>query len=310
MIYFAPLQGFTDYVIRKNYAHFFNKVDVFFTLFISVKNNQILKKYIKEVLPEKNSQKQVIPQVLAENINELLICAKFLGNMGYREINLNLGCPYPMVTNRGQGAGLLPHPEKIYRMLADFYEKNTLKLSVKMRAGLYSPEEIFKVIPILNKFPLTEIILHPRVASQLYRGEILDTVFQRVSNEVTHRLVFNGDIFSVSDFQKRKNQFASTQNWMLGRGILMNVFLPAEIAGEKILPEKKRLILAGYHQSIFNDYMHFMDNPGNVLTKMKQFWIYFSYHFPNQKKAFKKIKKAGNYVDYENSIQEIFSSLV
>lgn len=309
MNYLAPIQGFTDYVYRKTYSKVFQGIDKFFIPYISVKNSEILKKYEKEVLPKNNIQACVIPQVLAKNQNELLFLSRILNDFGYKEINLNLGCPYPMVTNQEKGAGLLPHPEKIKTMLTDFFEKSNLKLSVKLRAGLNSNKEIETIIPVLNDFPLTEVIFHPRIAKQLYKGEIIDSAFEFAFKNLKHTLVYNGDIFSLHDFNNRRKQFPETKNWMLGRGVLMNPFLPAEIKNISISPDEKIKKLIEFHQLIFEEYSEIMDNEGNVLNKMKQFWSYFSYSFPNHKKVFKGIKKSRNIAAYNQEIQKAIFSL-
>lgn len=310
MIYFAPLQGFTDYIYRKVYAEHFSGVDKFFIPYISVKNDNILKKHIREVLPENNMQSTVIPQVMAQNSEELLLMAKVLAGYGYEEINLNLGCPYPMVANRGRGAGLLPYPAKLQYMLNDYFEKSEMKLSVKMRAGLESPAEIEQLLPILNAFPLTEVILHPRIASQLYEGEVLESVFEKASDLCSHRLIYNGDIFSLEEFKAKNKKFSKTENWMIGRGILMNPFLPDEIRGMEITSEFKKEKLADFHQTLFERYTERMDNSGNTLNKMKQFWIYFSHLFPNQRKVLKRIKKANTVLKYISQVEIIMKTYV
>ncbi|MCK5536099.1 MAG: tRNA-dihydrouridine synthase family protein, partial [Bacteroidales bacterium] len=277
MIYLAPIQGFTDFVYRKAYSLLFPEVDKYFIPYISVKNNQILKKYGNEILLQNNPQKYVIPQVLAKDENELVFLSELLKDAGYNEINFNLGCPFPMVTNRGKGAGLLPYPEKLKLMLVSFFERSNLKLSIKLRAGLNSPNEIENIIPVLNDFPLTEIIFHPRIAKQLYKGEINDTKFEFAIKNLMHKLVYNGDIFSLQDFNNRRKQFPQIDNWMIGRGILMNPFLPAQINDITISEEEKIEKLIEFHQLIIEGYSKTMDNQGNVINKMKQFWSYFSY---------------------------------
>ena len=309
MIYLAPIQGFTDFVYRKAYSKLFTDIDKYFIPYISVKNSQILKKYEKEILLQNNLQKSVVPQVLAKDETELLFLSALLKEVGYNEINLNLGCPYPMVTNREKGAGILPYPEKLKKMLAVFFEKSDLKLSIKLRAGLISPNDIENIISVLNDFSLTEIIFHPRIAKQLYKGEIYDSAFQFATKNLKHKLVYNGDIFSLHDYNIRNQQFPEIDTWMLGRGILMNPFLPAEISNNSISADEKIKKLKEFHQLIFDGYSETMDNWGNVLNKMKQFWSYFSFSFPNQKKVFKAVKKSKKLADYVAAVQKAFFSL-
>jgi tRNA-dihydrouridine synthase len=308
IIYLAPLQGFTDFVYRKAYSEIFQGIDAFFIPYISEKNNQILKKYEKEIHPENNPQIRVIPQVLAGSADEMLFLSKILEDKGYKEINLNLGCPYPMVTNREKGAGLLPHPDKVQKLLSSFFEKSNLLLSVKLRAGLQSANEIEQIIPVLNQFPLTEVIFHPRIAKQLYDGEILNSAFQFAQQNLKHRLVYNGSIVSVDDFTACRQKFPEIDNFMLGRGIIMNPFLPAEIKNMDISSKEKPEKLKEFHQLVFKYYSECMDNEGNVLNKMKQFWIYFSYNFNNQRKTFKAIKKASTMNRFKQETHQIFAN--
>jgi tRNA-dihydrouridine synthase len=309
MIYLAPIQGFTDFVYRKVYSMIFNEVDTFFIPYISIKNNQILKKYKREVLPENNLQKKVIPQVLIKDSSELLYLSKLLYDLGYNEINLNLGCPYPMVTNRGKGAGLLPYAEKIKIILSDFFNQQSLKLSVKLRAGLESPKDIETIIPVLNEFPLTEVILHARIAKQLYKGKIKEEAFLVASKFLKHKLVYNGDVFTINDYKIKSGMFPEIQDWMLGRGILMNPFLPAEIQKISNTKEEKFEKLQLFHHSVFEEYIRTLDNDGNTLNKMKQFWIYFSYNFRDQNRIFKAITKTRNLSDYKIQTRLTFNTM-
>jgi len=310
MIYLAPLQGFTDFVYRKVYFSVFTGVDAFFIPYITTKNNELPRKYKNEILPENNPQSRLVPQVLVNSSDEMLFLSKFLEETGYHEINLNLGCPYPMVTNRGKGAGLLNTPDKLQIILDDFYKKSDLQLSVKLRAGLKSSAELETIVPVLNSFPLKEVIFHPRVAGQLYSGEILDESFFFMQENLKHKLVYNGDILSVSDLKKRQEQFSKVQTWMIGRGILMNPFLPMEINGGTISENEKIEKLVHFHQRMWEEYLETMDNEGNALNKMKQFWYYFSFVFQSQPKVFKLIKKATNTQKYRIAVQKIFSGFI
>ena len=305
-IYLAPLQGFTDFVYRKAYNSVFSSVDAFFIPYISVKNDAVPHKYQKEVRLENNPQQRVVPQVLPKDADEIIFLSKMLENLGYSEINLNLGCPYPMVTKRGKGAGLLPHPEEIGKMLDAFHGKTNLKLSVKLRAGLISAKEIEEVIPVLNQFPLTEVILHPRIAKQLYSGEIIHSAFEFAAENLTHKLISNGDIFTMGDFDNNREKYPKTGGWMLGRGILMNPFLPDEINGKRLPDAERHTKLKEFHQEILEGYLETMDNEGNVLNKMKQFWIYFSYNFQDQRKALKLVKKINKLNSYSIETNRIF----
>ncbi|WP_372647821.1 tRNA dihydrouridine synthase [Draconibacterium sp.] len=308
-IYIAPLQGFTDYVYRASYAQVFKTVDAYFIPYISVKNNVLPNKYTRELLPENNTQSRVVPQILAKDAAEFELLENVLVGQGYSEFNLNLGCPYPMVTNRGKGSGLLPFPEKIYKILDHFFRQEEGELSVKLRAGFKSPEEIKDVINVLNQFPLKEVILHARLAGQLYSGEIDENAFSYATQNLKHKLVYNGDIFSKQDFIDKQNKFPGINTWMLGRGVLMNPLLPHEIKGIDISDKERTDLLSIFHQSMLEHYLEIMDNEGNALNKMKQFWSYFAYCFPNQKKVMKHIKKVKALNRYNPTVKSIFNEI-
>nr|WP_321354293.1 tRNA-dihydrouridine synthase family protein [uncultured Draconibacterium sp.] len=309
MIYLAPLQGFTDYVYRASYAEVFNTVDTYFIPYISLKNNEIPNKYICEILPENNTQSRVVPQILAKDAAEFELLENVLTDNGYSEFNLNLGCPYPMVTNRGKGSGLLPFPEEIYMILDHFYSHSKGTLSVKLRAGLKSADELNKVVEVLNQFSLKEVILHARVASQLYSGEIDENAFSYATQNLKHKLAYNGDIFSEQDFLDKQKKFPGIDTWMLGRGILMNPLLPHEIKGISVSEEERADLLYTFHQTMLEHYLEIMDNEGNALNKMKQFWIYFAHCFPNPQKVFKHVKKVKALNKYNPTVKSIFNEL-
>lgn len=306
MIYLAPLQGFTDFVYRKVYNEVVAGVDAYFIPYISLKNNVVPAKYIKEIKPEHNEQNRVVPQILAGSGAELVHMARQLNDYGYSEINLNLGCPYPMVTNRGKGSGLLPFPAQVDAILCKFFATGKQELSVKLRAGLHSPDEIEQIIPVLNKYPIKEVILHPRVAKQLYAGEINAEAYMLATKEIKHQLAFNGDIFSVDDFKRRQQQFPTTKHWMMGRGVLMDPFLPLHIKGIEYSEDERKEKLKEFHAIMLENYLDIMDNEGNALNKMQQFWIYFSHNFANQKKVMKAIKKSKSLAKYKTAVQQVF----
>lgn len=310
MIYLAPLQGLTDFVFREKYISLFRGVDACYIPYVSVKIGEIAKKQVAEVSPENNRTGKVIPQVLFGNEDELEHLVRFLSSLGYREINLNLGCPYPMVTNRGRGAGLLKQPDRLFKILEKCLPGQEIRFSVKLRSGLEQKEEIFPIIEMLNQFPLTEIIYHPRVARQLYKGLPDFEPVAKVMELSKHPIVLNGDIFSVESYHSLMEKFPAIKGVMLGRGILMNPFLAEEICGIVTPAGQKTTRLGEFHQQLFDAYSRKLSGGGHLLIKMKGFWEYFSASFGNSHKVFKLIKKAGSTEKYNEAVARIFSGRV
>ena len=104
-----------------------------------------------------------------------------------------------------------------------------IRLSVKLRLGRIDPDEIFANLPVLNRYPLAEVIVHPRTAGQMYGGRPDDLRFAAVLAESKHPVVYNGDINTLGDFFRREEQFANIAAWMSGRGILVEPHLAAAI---------------------------------------------------------------------------------
>lgn len=308
-IYQAPLQGFTDYDFRKALAETFGGVDKFFVPYLSYgKGREIKKSQIREVLPANNAGLPVVPQVLFADWGELNDLVTILADHGYSEINLNMGCPYPMVTNKGRGSALLPNPEGLDEMLDQLFAKYlNIRFSVKMRAGMTDNRDFVRVFEILNKYSLEELIFHPRTADQMYDGKADKQLFAEALTLSKHRLVYNGDIVSTSSFQELKSQFPEQNFWMIGRGLLANPALALQLKGETVEGKMLRERLREFHDRLFEAYSARLDGSGHILQKMNQFWIYFSESFENPHKATKLVKKSSNLSKYNAAVSEIFS---
>jgi tRNA-dihydrouridine synthase len=310
-IYLAPLQESTDHVYRRAHARLFEGIDKYFSPYLLVQNDGTIKKSrLRDTLPENCTGYHLIPQIMAGNSAEFLFLAKYLSDIGYEEINWNLGCPYPMVTNKGMGSGLLPHPDKIREILDHSLSQVSCRISVKMRAGLASADEILKVVPVLNDYPLTEVILHPRIAKQMYNGTPDPDVFEMVMGLSKHPLVYNGDLNAPEDLFQLNDRFQSVHTWMIGRGMLKNPFLAAEIKGIQ-LPGRKEgiLVLERFHEEVMGNYATLLSGQSHLITRMIKFWEYFCFLFPNPHKAFKRVKKAVSQAKYEIAVRENFLQL-
>jgi len=265
---------------------------------------------MRDIRAENNQGYPFVPQILAGNSDDFIFLTRMLQDNGYNEVNWNLGCPYPMVTNKGLGSGLLPHPELIKSILGESLTKISSQVSVKLRTGLKSHDEVFKVIEVLNEFPLSEVILHPRYAKQLYRETPDLDIFAAVQKISAHNLVYNGDIETPEDLNLHNQLFGNITTWMIGRGFLKNPFLP-QLLKHDFMPGKKEkaVILRNFHEEIFSKYSGLLSGQSHLLMRMEKFWSYFCFVFPDPHKTFKRIKKAANQVKYEAAVNENFQRL-
>ena len=308
IIYQAPLQGFTDFTYRNVHHEVYGGVAKYFIPYLSYgKGKEIKKSQLKEILPENNKALPAIPQVLFSNTTELFELVSILVDNGYNEINLNLGCPYPMATHRGRGAAWLEKPDVLNETLRQLFSKGfQAKFSVKMRAGMKNNKDFLPVLEILNQFPLEEIIFHPRTADQMYDGKADPSLFVETVPLVKHPLVYNGDIFSEAGFQELKTILPDQYCWMTGRGLLMDPSLALRLNGEEMDEKMRKLKLKEFHDRLVREYSERLQGSGHLLMKMTQFWSYFSHSFENPHKAMKLVKKSSNILKYNAAVVEIF----
>lgn len=310
-LYFAPLEGITGYVYRNAFHSVYTGIDKYFIPFISPNQNRALcPKEIRDVLPEHNRDMYAVPQILTNRAEYFLRAAQELEEKyGYQEINLNLGCPSRTVVSKGKGSGFLGRPKELDDFLREVFENVKIKVSVKTRIGMDDPEEFDSLMEIFNRYPLHELIIHPRVQKDYYNNTPDRKAFGKALSESGNPVCYNGDIFTLEDYRRLKMEFPTVGRVMLGRGLLMNPALAEEIAAEKEsdpeeITERKRL--RAFHDRLYNDYKRVMSGDKNVLFKMKEFWVYAEKLFPEEKKLMKAIKKASHLYEYEQRIRELF----
>lgn len=306
----SPLQGFTDFRFRNAFHKYFGGIDTFYSPYIRMNGKLLIKSsYKRDLALENNDTLEVIPQIMTNSDEEFLFVVKYIQELGYKELNWNLGCPYPMVTKRGMGSGLICNPEKIDHILDRVHSETDITVSMKMRMGYETPEEIQDVFPILDKYPLKNIAIHARIGKQLYKGGVDLESFQNCIDNTKHKLYYNGDITSVAKFKEMQERFPSIDHWMIGRGLIADPFLPSMIKNNSLAyPKNSMEIFKEFHDTIFEEYDAFLSGPTPIRMKMLGFWEYFSLSFDNPQKVLKKIKKAKNINNYQVAVTEILAN--
>jgi tRNA-dihydrouridine synthase len=220
-----------------------------------------------------------------------------------------MGCPFPRVANKKRGSGLLPYPDKVEAMLEGVFEHiGDMKFSVKCRLGYFSPDEIDAIIPIFNKFPSSELIIHPRIGKQLYKGEADVERFKALIPYINAPLVYNGDIFSVDDFGRIREAVQPVNEFMLGRGILANPFLAEDICRDASNASERTERLHAYVLDLYDDRLRHAGGSPKVLGRMKELWSYLMYSFDEPQDIWRKIKKINALKDYEEAVEIVFQS--
>jgi tRNA-dihydrouridine synthase B len=304
----SPLQGFTDFRFRNAFHKYFGGINTFYSPYIKLNGKLVVKgSYERDILPENNSTLEVIPQIITNDAEEFLFVAKYVQQFGYKELNWNLGCPYPMVAKCGMGSGLISNTSQIEHILKRVHNETDIIVSMKMRMGYENATEILDVFPILDQYPIKNIAIHARIGKQLYKGGVDLDSFQKCLDHTKQKIYYNGDITSVAKYKELQERFPSIDHWMIGRGLIADPFLPSMIKNNTTeYPENRYEIFEAFHDEIYKEYDAYLSGPTPIRMKMLGFWEYFSESFSNPQKTFKKIKKAGNSKNYEAAVKEIF----
>jgi len=303
----APIRGITDCHFRTLFQRYFPGFDSALAPFVNPqRHSSFHPKQLKDLLPQSNQELAVVPQLLHTDPEDFLFLACRLQELGYNEVNWNLGCPAPMVTKKHRGSGLLPYPEEIFSFLEEVIPRLPMRLSIKTRLGYEHTDELLGILPRLDDYPLTEIIIHGRLGKQLYRGEVDRESFGRCLTHSKHSIVYNGDITTKEILVELQQQFPEINKWMIGRGALANPFMAGEIKGMANPDQLGQL--KGFHDELYFCYQELLDGPAHLLGRMKQLWVYLSAFFPPQQKSWKKIKKCRTEQKYLEVVQNLFKA--
>lgn len=308
-IYFAPLEGITTYIFRNAFNAIYGSADKYFAPFISPSEKcPMTPRERKDIAPENNAGINLVPQILTCKSDCFIDAAKELRAMGYSEVNLNLGCPSGTVCAKGKGAGFLPETLELQRFLDDIYayaESDNMKISIKTRLGYFNPDEFYDLVDIFNNFPVSELIVHPRIRSDFYKGEPRKEYFSYALEHAKCPLVYNGNIFSCKDYSGLTDAFNSDLDpIMLGRGLISDPSLADKLKGsaaETDLAKFKKL-----HDTLYHEYQKVMSPDINVLYKMRELWSYWQVLFDGKERELKKLLKAKKYEEYEIATIRIF----
>lgn len=302
----APLQTYTDYHFRNAHIAVFKGVDKFYAPYLKMNNDGTIKSAPKiDILLKNNPRISVIPQLMACNEEEFFTMADYIEGLGYSELNWNMGCPYPMVTNKNLGAGILNKPSEIFNLFDNIFPKLKIGLGIKMRMGLENTAEILEILPRLNDYPLTEIIIHARYAKQLYHGVCDHERFMECISLTEHPLTYNGDITTKEEFDFLNEKFSGIESWMIGRGALTNPSLFEEIKFGTVdsgVVYRNKLNLFSEH--LTSSLLECNPDRGYALSKMKSYWEYLSEGLSDGKQLYRKLKKAKSIEDFSSLLSE------
>lgn len=302
-LHFAPLQGYTEAPYRDAHATVFGGIDTYYTPFVRIERGEFRRKDTRDIEPENNHVAHLVPQLIASDVEKAKTILALFIEKGYREVSINLGCPFPILAKRHNGSGMLPYPEEVKALLAIVEQHPEIRFSVKMRLGWENPEECLALAPLLNDLPLEHIALHARLGKQQYKGEVDLDAFAAFADVCQKPLIYNGDLLTVEDIQQIEKRFPQLAGIMIGRGLLANPALAMEYkTGVSLSPEELREKLRTLHAAVYARYEEQLQGGDEqLLHKIKPFWDYLEPAL--DRKVWKAIHKSGSLNKYQAAVR-------
>ena len=303
--YMAPLESVTTWIYRQAHAKIYGRLDKCFIPFLEPHEKRDFKtRELQEILPEHNENIYAVPQILTNRSEGFIKLAKALKDWGYEEVNLNLGCPSKTVVTKGKGSGFLAKPKELERFLTEIFDalSGEVKISVKTRIGKEDPEEFPALLKLFNKYPMEELIIHPRVQKDGYGNVPRLELYELAEKQSVNPLCYNGNLYTREQIRNFAERFPGTERLMFGRGFLRDPgLLYNEGKDLKDIFEK----FWAFHDLVYEGYQERNMGDRNVLFKMKELWSYQVYQFSEPERLFKTFKKVQDCNEYEQMIRNL-----
>lgn len=301
----APMEGITGHVFRRVHAECFGALDRYYTPFITPPRagSSFGGRVRREVDPAANRGLDVVPQLITKNADEFAWAARLLAEMGYTEVNLNLGCPSGTVVAKGRGAGLLRDPDGLEAFLRDVCRASPLPVSVKTRLGIQDDAEYGRILEVYLRLPLKELIVHPRVQRDRYQGVPRRELYGETLRRAPFPVAYNGDVFGCGDLDALLSAYPDTRHVMLGRGILANPALARMLAGG---PAATADELRRFHDRLFDAYRE--EIGGNAVFRLKEWWSYARFSFADPLSVHRAVRKVRRADEYADAVERVFAT--
>ena len=304
---FAPLDGVTKVVFRQVWNRMFGGADRYFIPFFSPTDQKIVtQRDARELDPENNQGLTLVPQIMTKKAPDFLWAAELLSDLGYTEVNLNLGCPSGTVTAKGKGSGFLAHPEDLERFFDEVFAAVKIPVSVKTRLGYQDPEEFPRLLELFNRYPIACLTIHPRVRPELYKGTVHRDWFAYAVRESRNPLCYNGDLLTVPDIRQVQEEFPSVEAIMIGRGAVADPALLRKLRGGKAASREE---IQTFTQTLYQSYQDFYCQKNPAAQRMKEVWFYLIHLFEHGEKHSKRMRRLRTPAEYEEVERSIFQEL-
>lgn len=315
------MEGVTGYVFRRTHHAHFHGIDQYYTPFVVAGHTHHFKNRERtDVDPENNAGVPTVPQILTNNAEDFLWAAGYLADLGYSEVNLNLGCPVGTVSAKGKGSGFLRDPEGLERFLDAIYQASLIPISLKTRIGYASPDEAARLIEIYNQYPVRTLIVHPRTREEFYGGQPHLEVMDAIAESARMPLVYNGDVCTVADAARIMARYPHLAGIMIGRGLLTDPALVRRlVGGEPVSKAELRdyhAALLAAHEALYTDYTPATKGGVTIgksaetalINRMKELWTFLGKAYADDEHYLKQIRKAQTLVQYQAAVRMLMNN--
>ena len=301
-IYYAPLEGITDATFRRLHHKYFPGVDRYFMPFLSPTIHRQLTHREARELPRAGSVPfTAVPQLLGKSVEDMLWAIQVCGELGYDEVNINLGCPSGTVVSKGKGSGMLADPFALDAFLEAIYEKAVLPVSLKTRIGVNDSDGWARLLEIYSDYPVKELTVHPRIRKAFYKGDCDLEAFALAVETCPFPVCYNGNVNSLEDAQKIADRFPTVDSVMIGRGLVAN---PGMLCGGT-----DRDTLRAFLNELSDTYCVIFESKRNAIYRMKDNWHYLISLFDGADKHWKELRKTTDYDRFMSIADEIITTL-
>jgi len=304
---FAPMESLGSAIFRRLHAQFFGGVDRYYIAFVTpTREPRFTERQLRELAPDANAGIHAIPQLLTRRSEDFIWAARALADMGYDEVNLNLGCPAGTVVAKGKGAGFLRERNALEVFLTEIFDANLpIPISVKTRLGWSDPEEFELLREVFNAFPIQCLTVHARVKTDLYRGKARIEAFEKALPTLTMPVGYNGDIVTKEDIETIENRFPTLSQIMVGRGLVADPALFRKARGESPATLTE---LRAFTEALFEEHASLWGSSKNAMMRMKEYWFLLANLFDGAaEKDLKLIYKAREISAYKEAVNRLFS---
>lgn len=300
---FAPLEGLTDSIYRRLHARYFPGVDRYYTPFFSPTIHRALTPREERELPYADTLKvATVPQLLTKNAEDFLWMAQVCADRGYTEVNLNLGCPSGTVVSKGKGSGMLGSPDTLDAFLNEIYAAAPLPISIKTRIGIHSEEEFPRLLEIFNQYPVSQLIVHPRVRKDFYNDPVHENAFRTAEEASRAPLCYNGDLCSLGQIAAFAEAHPAIDTVMLGRGLIGD-------PGMLTPGGTTAAVLEEFYNDLLEEYLIAFGGSRNAMFRLKENWRYLLCRFEGSEKLGKRLRKTTDLSEYRAITAQILHTL-